>query len=183
MSECCEQLAGLGIGLIGVHGIRAAERTKQKIPSVGTAKDPLLGDPNWVASRILGAGEAYGLQFSSTGGLLVEVDADTPDEIEVAREFFEVLGIEYKGPSVTTPGVKRDDDSHHHWDGGHYYIVLDSPHGLSAASKQYKGSSGAHVDIAIGNKYFLGPQSLRSEGKYEFTGIVYEASTGTDQGS
>lgn len=144
---------------------------------MGTAKDPLLGDPNWVASRIFDAGAAYGLQFTSSGGLLVGVDADTPDEIEVAREFFEALGIEYRGPSVTTPGVKRDDGTHHHWDGGHYYIVLDSPHGLSAASKKYTGSSGAHVDVCLGNRYFLGPQSLRSEGKYEFTGIVYEAST------
>lgn len=176
MKECCEQLAGLGIGLLGVHGIRAAERTKQKIPSVGTAKAPLLGDPTWVASRIFDAGAAYGLQFTSTGGLLVGVDADAPDEIEVAREFFEALGIEYRGPSVTTPGVKREDGTQHHWEGGHYYIVLDSPHDISAASKKYTGSSGAHVDICLGNRYFLGPQSLRSEGPYEFTGIVYESS-------
>src|SRR5699024_1126407 len=104
---------------------------------------------NWVASRILGAGEAYGIQFTSTGGLLVGVDADTPDEIEVAMELFQAMGIEYRGPSVTTPGVVNDDGSQRHWDGGHYYIVLDSPHGLSAASKKYSGSSGAHVDVCL----------------------------------
>lgn len=126
---------------------------------------------------------AYGVIPSTE---LIIIDADTPEEVTLTREWLQGLGLPESWEwSVKTPGLNAIDDTgkSKHRDGGHLYILL--PEGSLTGIKGVKGTGkipgGAGQIFGPGNRYVLGPGSQRADvstgsGLYTSTGTVVDGS-------
>lgn len=125
---------------------------------------------------------------------LIGIDADTPEEVAHLEEWLiehcssrtqqnkiKTSGVPF---TVSTPGkVSLNEDGQPVWNhsgGGHLWIRM--PEGWAdglpdrANEKITIGDKGSSFDIKRGGGYFVTPGSTRSEGAYQLTGEVLEAS-------
>lgn len=126
---------------------------------------------------------------------LIGIDADTPEEVKFLEEWLIehcssrlfLKKIKQGGVPFTTrtPGkVSLDEDGQPVWnhsEGGHLWLRM--PEGwaeeLPARANErvtINNGSGAGFDIKRGGGYFITPGSTRSEGAYQLTGEVIDAS-------